>query len=619
VFRAGFSRHAGNVGRRSRMARILVAEDSPTQAARLVQALEERGFEVDGAVDGERALELYGAADYDLVISDVMMPGMTGYELCRAIKRNRAKPPVPVVLLTSLSEPMDVINGLECGADNFMRKPYETEDLVARVDRVLANARKRASDDADGVNIVFMGNRFTITSDRKQILDLLIATFEETVRANRELEQIKLELMAANARVQRHAEELELRVAERTRELETANEVLRSESSARAKVESQLFQAQKMEAIGTLTGGIAHDFNNLLGVVIGNLDLLRPMMQSLDQADELVGEALEAALRGADLTRRLLAFARRQTLNPVLVDVNELVEGTAKLLQRALGESIELEFDPGENIWPVEVDPSQLEASLINLATNARDAMPKGGRLRIVTRNRAVDADYAAQYPEVAPGDYALIAVSDTGTGMPPEVMSRIFEPFYTTKDKDKGTGLGLAMVFGFMKQSRGHINVYSEVGTGTVFRLYLPHSRAAAPAHQSEIEAAETGNGELVLVVEDNAAMRRIVAAQLRSLNYRVIEAPSAVNALEILEHENVDIVLSDIVMPGAYNGIDLVRAARARWPEIRIVLSSGFADPKILSGLGSTGTVRILVKPYRKADLAREIRFALTTPAPA
>ncbi|HUZ74202.1 MAG TPA: response regulator [Stellaceae bacterium] len=597
------------------MARILVVEDSPTQAARLIYALEERGLEVSGAADGERALALFASEDFDVVISDVMMPGMSGYELCRAIKSHRAKPPVPVVLLTSLSEPMDVINGLECGADNFIRKPYATDDLVARVERILANIEKRNADRLSiGVNVEFMGNRYTITSERTQILDLLISTFEETVRANRELEQIRSELTAANAKIKRYADELESRVVERTRELATANEVLRSESAARQKAESQLVQAQKMEAIGTLTGGIAHDFNNLLGIVIGNLDLLRPLARSIGEADELIAASMEAALRGADLTRRLLAFARRQTLNPVQVEINALVEGTARLIDRVLGESIDVVLDLAPNVWSVEVDPAQLESSLVNLATNARDAMPKGGTLRFTTRNQRLDADYTAQYQDVAPGEYALIAVSDDGTGMPPDVVSRIFDPFFTTKEKDRGTGLGLAMVFGFMKQSHGHINVYSEVGTGTVFRLYLPRSdAAAATTHRSNSEPAAQGQGELVLVVEDNAAMRKIAGLQLRTLNYRVVEADSAMKALEILEREIVHVVLSDIILPGAYNGIDLIRTTLERWPHIGVVLSSGFADPKVLSGLGSTGNIRVLIKPYRKEDLAREVHNAL------
>ena len=249
----------------------------------------------------------------------------------------------------------------------------------------------------------------------------------------------------------------------------------------RKAVEIQLRQAQKMEAIGNLTGGMAHDFNNLLGIIIGNLDLLRERQKVDPGSEELAREALDAALRGADLTQRLLAFARRQPLQPQRIDVNELVARISKLLSRTLGENFEITLDLADGVWPIVADPAQLEASLVNIVNNARDAMPKGGALMIATSNRHLDEDYALQHPGLAPGDYALIEVSDTGIGIPPEVVSRIFEPFFTTKEQGKGTGLGLSMVFGFMKQSGGHINVYSEVGVGTTFRLYLPRALAGA------------------------------------------------------------------------------------------------------------------------------------------
>jgi signal transduction histidine kinase len=597
------------------MARILVAEDSPTQSARLVFALEQRGFEVASAGDGERALALYGAAPFDVVISDVMMPGMTGYELCRAIKSDRTKAPVPVVLLTSLNEPMDVINGLECGADNFIRKPFETDDLVARVDRIVSSSRDRQGDRLSfGINVDFMGSRLTINSDRAQILDLLVSTFEETIRANRELERTRSELVAANAKIKSYADELESRVSERTEELATANDILRAEIAAHQSTEKQLVQAQKMEAIGTLTGGIAHDFNNLLGVVIGNLDLLAPYVASNEEAAPLHGDAIDAALRGADLTRRLLAFARNQPLNPERVDINTLVGGMVSLLRRVLGANIEIDLDLGSDIWPAMVDPAQLESSLTNLAVNARDAMPHGGRLRFATRNRTLDADYASARQDVTPGDFAMVAVTDSGSGMPPEIVARIFEPFFTTKDKSKGTGLGLAMVFGFMKQSRGHINVYSEVGTGTVFRLYLPRCDGDAGAARSAIAGeAPLGRGETVLAVEDNISMRKVVSQQLAGLNYRVIEADGAASALQILESESVDVLLSDVIMAGRINGIELARTAMARWPDLRVVLTSGFAPPTLFGDLETLGGVRVLTKPYRRDDLARELRTAL------
>ena len=286
------------------------------------------------------------------------------------------------------------------------------------------------------------------------------------------------------------------------------------------RTEEQLRQAVKMEAIGSLTGGMAHDINNLLGIVIGNLDLARPLLADNKDAAELVGESIDAATRGAELTKRLLAFARTQPLQARTIAINDIVAGTANLLGRMLGERIEIALDPSPDLWPAVADPFQLEAGLVNLATNARDAMPDGGRLTIRTANRHLDADYAAQHADMAPGDYAMIEVGDTGTGMVPEVASRIFEPFFTTKARGSGTGLGLAMVFGFMRQSAGHVAVYSEPGTGTVFRLYLPRAGSGAQEAQPETdEPLVAAAGEVVLVVEDNAALRRVALRQIAEL----------------------------------------------------------------------------------------------------
>ncbi len=386
--------------------------------------------------------------------------------------------------------------------------------------------------------------------------------------------------------------------------------------------QQQLRQAQKMEAIGNLTGGMAHDFNNLLGVIIGNLDLLSGS-GSLDPVHrELLGEAIDAAARGADLTRRLLAFARRQPLQPRLIAVNAMVAGIVGMLTRTLGEQIPISLDLAEDVWPVRVDPAQLEASLVNLATNARDAMPGGGRLIIATANRQLDEDYAAAHVDLAPGDYAMIQVSDTGTGIPADVASRIFEPFFTTKEPGKGTGLGLSMVFGFVKQSGGHINVYSEPGVGTTFRLYLPRDRHGAEAGDPAVAAAAAatavGGGETVLIVEDNVAMRRIVRRQLTELGYRVIEADGAEAALATLEREPVALLFSDIVMPGEMNGVALARAAIERWPALKVILTSGFPDAR-LGGNGDEITgIRLLSKPYRRAELAATLRAALDAGAP-
>jgi two-component system CheB/CheR fusion protein len=389
----------------------------------------------------------------------------------------------------------------------------------------------------------------------------------------------------------------------------------RREQVERTKLEAQLHQAQKMEAIGNLTGGMAHDFNNMLGVIIGNIDLLRDLKGEDSDIDELTREALDAAFRGADLTRRLLAFARQQPLRPQHVDVNELVSGITRLLRRTIGEDVEISLDLAPELWPVVVDPAQLEASLTNLATNARDAMADGGRLMIVTGNRTLDADYAAQHAEVVPGGYVMLEVSDTGSGMTPEIMHRIFEPFFTTKSRDKGTGLGLSMVFGFIKQSGGHIGVYSEPGIGTTFRLFLPRVTEDVPAvEESGATPLLHGRGESVLVVEDNAALRRVVTRQLGELGYRVLAAENAAAGLELLDRQSIDLLLTDIVMPGGINGRELARRARQRWPGIKIVFTSGFSEARLNGDAGALAACTpLLSKPYRKEDLASAAREAL------
>ena len=387
------------------------------------------------------------------------------------------------------------------------------------------------------------------------------------------------------------------------------------EQVERAKLEAQLHQAQKMEAIGNLTGGMAHDFNNMLGVIIGNIDLLRDIRPDDAEIDELAREALDAAFRGADLTRRLLAFARQQPLRPQRVDVNELVSGITRLLSRTLGEDVEVSLELLPELWPVVVDPAQLEASLTNLATNARDAMPDGGRLIVVTSNRCLDADYAAQHPEVVAGGYVMIEVTDTGTGISSSVLDRIFEPFFTTKGRDKGTGLGLSMVFGFIKQSGGHISVYSEPGMGTSFRLFLPRmTDDGAAAEEGSVVPLVQGRGETVLVVEDNAALRRVVTRQLQELGYRVLAAENAPAGLRLMEQQSIDLLLTDVVMPGGINGRELARRARLRWPHIKVVFTSGFSEARLDGEQGQPSSFTpLLSKPYRKEDLASAAREAL------
>ena len=380
----------------------------------------------------------------------------------------------------------------------------------------------------------------------------------------------------------------------------------------RKRLEQQLVQAQKMEAVGNLTGGLAHDFNNLLGIIILNLDLLAEAKEDDPETAEITSEAMGAALRGAELIRRLLAFARRQPLEAKPTDINALAADITKLLARTLGEDIEIALELAPNVWPTVIDPAQLEASLANLATNARDAMENGGRLTIATANRHLDEDYASRHAEVAPGDYVLIEVTDSGAGMSPEVLGRVFEPFYTTKEPGKGTGLGLSMVHGFIKQSGGHINIYSEIGVGTTVRLYLPRGDAADAPEAAAPRASSLGRGETVLAVEDNAGLRLVVARQLGDLGYRVVEADDANGALAILETQAVAVLLSDVVLPGGMSGYELARIALERWPAIKVVLTSGFPENTIPSE-AKPPSVKLLNKPYRREDLGRLIRKVL------
>jgi CheY-like chemotaxis protein len=287
---------------------------------------------------------------------------------------------------------------------------------------------------------------------------------------------------------------------------------------------------------------------------------------------------------------------------------------TAKLLGRTFDSNIEISLDLAPDIWPVVVDRARFEAALLNLATNARDAMPNGGKLTIVTNNSSIDEDYAATQPDLAPGDYSLIQISDTGAGIAPDVLAKVFEPFYTTKALGKGTGLGLSMVFGFMKQSGGHINVYSELGKGTIFRLYLPRARADDVDVPVVVKTPSAGANQTVLVVDDNPALLRVCVGQLTELGYRVLQAENAAAALEIMESGRINLLFTDIMMPGDMNGLDLMRTVHERWPSIKVVVTSGF--PKTMVDgrwTAAADTVRLLNKPYRKEELARAVHDAL------
>jgi PAS domain S-box-containing protein len=383
----------------------------------------------------------------------------------------------------------------------------------------------------------------------------------------------------------------------------------------RKRAEEALRQAQKMEAVGRLTGGVAHDFNNLLTVILGNADALVTDLAGDARLRPLAELTRQAAERAAELTRRLLAFSRRQPLQPEVVDVDKLVAGMDGLMRRTLGEDIDIKIVSGATSWPSLIDPAQLEAALLNLAVNARDAMSDGGLLTIETRNVRLDQEYAALEEEVAAGPYVMVAVADTGAGMSPAVKARAFEPFLTTKEVGKGTGLGLSMVYGFAKQSGGHVKIYSEVGHGTIVKLYLPRCDPAGTIVASRaIEAAEPRGSESILLVEDDELVRRHAESQLGSLGYGVIAAATGPQALEVLRgNAAVDLLFSDVVMRGGMNGPELAQAARRLRPGLPVLFTSGYTEDAILHQGRLGAGVDLLNKPYRRDELAAKLRQVL------
>ncbi|MBP2229592.1 signal transduction histidine kinase [Azospirillum agricola] len=501
------------------------------------------------AGDGAAALELIRAWRPDLVLSDVMMPRLDGFGLLKAIREDGALRDLPVILVSARAGEEASVEGLSAGADDYLVKPFSARELIARVDGALALARVRREGE------------------------------EHLRQLNETLEQRVL-----------------LAVAERE------------------KAEIQLRQAQKMEAIGRLTGGVAHDFNNLLQVVSGNLQLLGKDIAGNPRAEHRLRNALSGVTRGAKLASYLLAFARRQPLEPKAVNLGRLIRALDDMLRRALGEEVEIETVVAGGLWNTLVDPTQVENALLNLAINARDAMDGRGRLTIEAGNAFLDDAYAARHEEVVAGQYVMLAVTDTGCGMAPEVMERVFEPFFTTKPEGQGTGLGLSMIYGFVKQSGGHIKLYSEVGQGTTIRLYLPRVRQEEDIAAETDSGPVTGGAETVLVVEDDPDVRATVIELLTDLGYRVLKAKDAQSALAIVESGMpIDLLFTDVVMPGPLRSPELARRARERLPNLAVLFTSGYTENAIVHGGRLDAGVELLSKPYSREALARKLQHVL------
>ena len=382
-----------------------------------------------------------------------------------------------------------------------------------------------------------------------------------------------------------------------------------------------LARSQRLDAIGQMTGGIAHDFNNLLTVVIGNLELLERRATS-DRQEALIKDALDSAELGAELTSRLMVFARKSSLKPERTDLRVLCEETLALLRRTLGSSYVIKTDFASELYPVMIDPVQLQSALVNLALNARDAMGERGELLIATSNVVIDDSYIAQETDIKPGEYVRLSVIDNGTGMTVEAKKRAFEPFFTTKSDIGGTGLGLAMVYGFVRQSGGHVTLYSEEGLGTSFGLYFPaisNTNSVTPEPGFSKTTKEIANGETILIVEDNPQVRKLSVERIRDLGFAIKEAASGDEAYRMLTAgEHADIVFSDLVMPGDLNGYDLAAKVAAEFPAIRILLTSGYASDIVTNSMAEGQNYSVLHKPYRQAELAERLQALLAESAP-
>lgn len=434
----------------------------------------------------------------------------------------------------------------------------------------------------------------------------------ETLVEQLSLENRRVEVL--NANLMNSHDELEQRVEDRTAELSRVVAQLTQEIADREAIERRLVQAQKMEALGKLSGGIAHDFNNLLTVVLGNIEIIDDRLADDAELKPFADRALSGAKRGAELTWRLLAFTRQQPLNPKTVSVKNLVNDMEDLFHRTLSESIDIVTESTAELWAIDADPVQLENSILNLAINARDAMPGGGSLIISTANETVERPVTLLDEEIPAGDYVTVTVGDTGTGMPPDVVERAFDPFFTTKDIDKGTGLGLSMVHGFVRQSGGYLDIESRLDRGTTITLYFPRSNGVIEAEEATVAAESPGGKETVLVVEDDPDVRVLAVNYLTELGYRVSEAPDGHTALRLLESEmEFDLLFTDVVLPGGMSGCDLAGEVAHRWPKVATLYCSGYAEEIIIGeGKIEPGT-EVLTKPYNREILALQIRRIL------
>jgi PAS domain S-box-containing protein len=713
---------------------IFVVEDSPTQAEELRYTLERHGFAVTVAANGVEALDMIRKRKPTIVISDIVMPEMDGYELCREIKNDDTLKDLHVILLTSLSDPRDVARGLECGADNFINKPYDEKYMLSRIQYILANIHLKDVEQTQfGLEVRIVGEKYLIKADRIQILNLLLSSYETAVEKNSELIRTRDELRALSDQLEQKVKERTAALSEEIRVRMKSEEALRESQSfirniletvdegfivvdpeyriisanrafctlinvpetdvagrfcfdishnlpmpcfeagescavrdtfetgnpqtiththtsltdekrifeiksfpvkdasgmvtsvietinditEKRRLEEQLRQSQKMEALGTLVGGVAHDFNNIITAIIGFGSLAQMHMEETDPRASHLHQILSAADRAATLTRSLLTFCRKQEIETRPGDMNKIVRNVEKMLRRLLREDIEMDISLTGCALNVMVDEGQIQQVMMNLATNARDAMPDGGRLTISSAQFVMDEDFIKNHGYGVSGKYALLIFSDSGKGMDEETRQRVFEPFFTTKEVGKGTGLGLSVCYGIITQHNGYINCYSEPDRGTTIRIYLPRIDAVEEQAQSVPLPPPPKGDETILVAEDDAQTREITRIILENFGYRVIEATNGDEAVTaFVEHKDeIRLVIIDMIMPKR-NGKEVYEDIIKIRPGVRALFTSGYPGDVFHKGEIVGKGLQFIAKPVMPTALLLKVRDILDKP---
>jgi len=648
---------------------ILLADDNADMRSYVKRLLSMHGFTVDAVPDGKAALAAARHRPPDLIVSDVMMPLLDGFQLLAELRADPELQSIPFILLSARAGEEARVEGLEAGADDYLTKPFTQAEFIARVVGVLTRARARREEvlRASEAHLRMLNSDLERRVAERSLArgrtwDLsheligvsnAAANFENCNPAWRsilgyteaevtgrsifglihaeDLEKAKGSV-ARMLQIGRPLMDLEIRCQARSGEYRwlswtavpesekiywSARDITEEKARATALTQAQehLRQSQKMEAVGQLTGGLAHDFNNLLTGITGSLELVQSRVRQgrIEEVEKYINAAQSAARRAAALTHRLLAFSRRQTLDPKPININRLVLGMGDLIQRTIGPEIALESVSGAGLWSTLVDPSQLENALLNLCINARDAMPTGGKLTIEASNRWLD-EQAARERDAPPGQYVSLCVSDTGTGMSPEVKERAFDPFFTTKPIGMGTGLGLSMIYGFARQSGGEVRIYSELDKGTMVCLYLPRhvdKDETLEVERTVPELPRAEKHETVLVVDDEPTVRMLVSDVLQEAGYTTIEAEDGVTGLKILNSAvRIDLLVSDVGLPGGMNGRQLADAARVARPELKVLFITGYAENAVLNHGHLSAGMHVLTKPFTVDNLSRRVK---------